>query len=231
MIWSLLNPFMMLLIYTLAFGSILRARWPGADSTGDFALILFVGIAIHGFFAECVGRAPTLVTSNANYVTRIIFPLDILPWPVLVSGLFHFAMNLLVFICGVAIVKGSLPSTIVLLPLVVMPLALVILGGLWLLSSLGTFLRDIGQLVGPLLTAMLFLSSAIVPVDAIPQSYRWIFELNPLTLVIDQARNVALYGVSPDWGALGIYTGISLLFCCGSYLVFGRLRRGFADVL
>lgn len=209
----------------------MRARWPGADTTGDFALILFVGLAIHGLFAECVSRAPTLITSNANYVTRIVFPLDILPWPVLASGLFHFAMNLLVFIGGVMLVKESLPPTVFLLPVVIMPLTLVILGALWLLSSLGTFLRDIGQLIGPLLTAMLFLSSAIVPIDAIPQSYRLIFELNPLTLIIDQARNVALYGISPNWHSLGIYTVLAFLFCFASYLIFGRLRRGFADVL
>lgn len=230
-VWSILNPFLMLVVYTVAFGEILRARWPGVEGSVDFALILFVGLSIHAFFAECITRAPTLVSSNTNYVKRIVFPLEVLPWPVVLSGLFHLMMNMLVFLAAVWALKGYVFATALMLPLVILPLVPMVLGAIWLLSALGTYLRDISQLMGPFATAMLFLSSAIIPVDSLPDVYRGIFRANPLTIIIDQARLVTLYGQAPDWAALMVYSVFALLFCLGGYLLFRRLRGGFADVL
>jgi lipopolysaccharide transport system permease protein len=80
-------------------------------------------------------------------------------------------------------------------------------------------------------TALLFLSSAVVPVQTLPDSFRWVFELNPLTFIIDQARQVALWGNPPDWLGLATYSGISLVFCYFAYAWFRATRPGFADVL
>ena len=113
----------------------------------------------------------------------------------------------------------------------VLPLAVAALGVGWLLSSLSVFLRDIGQITGVLATAMLFLSSAIVPVDTLPDHYQWVFRLNPLTFIIDQAREVAFWGRMPDWAGLGLYAMGAVLFAYLGYAVFQKTRRGFADVL
>lgn len=230
-VWSILTPFLLLGVYTIAFGEILKARWPGVNGTTDFALMLFVGLTLHAFMAECMIRAPSLIVSNTNYVKKVVFPLEILPWPVVFSGLFHLSMNMLVFVAAIWLVKGLLVWTIILLPIVVLPLVLMVLGTIWLLSSLGTYLRDIGQLMGPLTTALLFLSSAIVPVGSLPEKYRGIFQANPLTLIIDQARAVTLLGNPPNWPALATYTSIALAFCIVSYALFRKLKGGFADVL
>ena len=231
MAWSLLNPFLMLAVYSIAFGHILKARWPGVANESDFALILFVGLIIHGFFAECVARAPTLVAGNSNYVKRVVFPLEILPWPALLSSLFHLGVNFAVLAGGLWVVRGEVPATILLMPVVIVPLALVGLGCLWLLAALGVYLRDIGQLVAPFATALLFLSSAIVPIETLPASYQWVFRINPLTPVIDAARTVALKGVFPDWSLLLTCGLAGLSWALIGYLIFRRLRGGFADVL
>lgn len=230
-VWSILTPFLLLGVYTIAFGEILKARWPGVNGTTDFALMLFVGLTLHAFMAECMIRAPSLIVSNTNYVKKVVFPLEILPWPVIFSGLFHLSMNMLVFFVALWLVKGVLTWTVVLLPVVVLPLVLMVLGAIWLLSSLGTYLRDIGQLMGPLTTALLFLSSAIVPVESLPERYRGIFLANPLTLIIDQARAVTIFGELPDWNALIVYSMIALVFSIASYSLFRKLKGGFADVL
>jgi lipopolysaccharide transport system permease protein len=229
--WSLLQPFMMLAVYTVAFGEILRSRWPGADDTSSFALILFVGIIVHAFLAECLSKAPMLVVGNANYVKRIVFPLEILPWPVLLSGVFHFVANALVLtVCLVAIGR-PLYATALLLPLILLPLCLVALGSMWFLASLAVYFRDINQLISPLVTSLFFLSSAIVPIEVVPARFRPIFELNPITLIVDNARAVLLAGVGPDWKALGVYTLVALVWLAAGYLSFVRLRKGFANVL
>lgn len=230
-VWAILSPFLMLGVYTMAFGEILQARWPGVESTSGFVLVLFVGLSIHSFFAECITRAPSLIFANANYVKKVIFPLEILPWPVVISALFHLALNVVVLIAGIWFVNGRVAPTVFLLPIVLLPLLPVVLGAVWLLSAIGTYVRDIAQLMGPLATALLFLSSAIVPVGAVPEKYRWIFEANPLTLIIDQARVVTLDGRVPDAQALLYYSATATIFAALSFLLFRRLRGGFADVL
>lgn len=232
LVWALLGPLLMLIVYSVAFGEILRAKWPVVGGgTSNFALILFVGLIVHALFAECLIRAPTLVVGNPNYVKRIIFPLEILPWPMILSALFHCGMNFVMFIAVHLVLEGPVPLTILLLPLVLAPLVVLVLGLSWFLASLGVYFRDISQITGPVATAMLFLSSAIIPVDALPESYRLVFNLNPLTFIIDQARNVALWGVLPDWWGLTRYFLLSLAFAYAGSLWFQSTRRGFADVL
>ncbi len=230
--WSLLSPFLMLLVYTLAFGYVLRSRWPGTTGeTSDFALILFVGLIVHGLFAECLARAPGLIVGNANYVKRIVFPLHVLVWSMVLSALFHTVTNTIVFALLFLIVHGFIHPTIVLLPLVLLPLVLVTVGVSWLLAAAGVYLRDIGQVTGVLSTALLFLSSAIIPLESLPERYQIVFRLNPLTFIIDQAREVAIWGRLPDWSGLGLYLVGAMLVACLGYAVFNKARKGFSDVL
>jgi lipopolysaccharide transport system permease protein len=232
LLWAVLSPFLMLLVYTVAFGSIFQSRWPQqANGGADYALIVFVGLIVHGFFTECLTRSPQLIVGNPSYVKRVVFPLEILPWPMLLSAFFHALMNMLVLVVLHVIRFGPPPPTVVLFPVVLLPLALLGAGVGWLFASLGVYLRDIGQITGVLATAMLFLSSAVVPVDALPVDYRFLFELNPLTFIIDQARDVALWGRLPDWRGLGLYTLASLAFSYIAYAWFRSTRPGFADVL
>ncbi|MEG3789783.1 ABC transporter permease [Lysobacter sp. CCNWLW3] len=231
LLWSLISPFLMLMVYTLAFGFILKSKWPGTGSTRDFALILFAGLSVHGFFAECLTRAPQLILSNANYVKRVVFPLQLLSWSMILSAAFHLLMNLAVLLLLKLFWHSEIHWTSIYLPLVMLPLLGLAVAVSWLVSALAVYFRDIGQFVGVLSAAMLFLSSAIIPLDSVPQAYRWVFMLNPLTLIIDQVREVTIWGRTPDWQALLFYATGVVVFALFSYQVFRKLRRGFADVL
>lgn len=232
LLWSVATPFLMLVVYAIAFGSVLQGRWqqPGGGNA-DFTLVLFVGLIVHGLFAECLVQAPHLVLGNPNLVKRVVFPLEILPWPMLFAALFNVAMNVLVLLALYAFRYGAPPWTVVLLPLVIAPLAILVLGVGWLLASLGVYFRDVNQITGVVATAMLFLSTAIVPVDAVPKMYQSLFYLNPLSYIIDQARMVALWGGLPDWRGLGLYAIGSLVFAWLALAWFQATRKGFADVL
>lgn len=232
LVWSLLSPFLMLGVYTVAFGYVLKARWPGAgDGAADFALLLFIGLITHGLLAECMTRAPALVAGNPNLVKKVVFPLEVLPWTLVLSAMFHALANAIVFAMLALAFRGELHATLAMLPLVLFPLALVALGVASLVSCLSVFLRDLGQVVGVAATALLFLSSAIVPVETLPADYQLLFRLNPLTFVIDQAREVAFWGRAPDWQGLAMYTLGALVFAYLAHAVFQKTRRGFADVL
>lgn len=230
--WSLIGPLMMLAIYALAFGHIFGSRWVRPEGeAASFAIVLFLGIIVHGFFAECVSRAPGLMQSNANYVKKVIFPLAVLPWSVVWSALFHMGMNLLVFTLLAGLGYGVFSPYIVLLPLVIAPLVMLTIAASWIVASLGVYLRDIGQAVPVVVTGMFFLSSAIIPIEQVPEKYRLVFHLNPLTFFIDQARNVALWQVMPDWSGLAAHAVGGLVAMYVAYAWFQRTSRGFADVL
>jgi lipopolysaccharide transport system permease protein len=232
LLWSLISPFMMLCVYTFAFGNVLKSRWPTVPSgKSDFALILFVGLIVHGFFAECLMRAPTLITNNANFVKKLVFPLDIMPWPMVLSTLFHLAMNFLVFFGLKLFSDGALAAHSLLLPVVLAPLVLLTLGVSWFLAALGVYFRDVVQVTTVLSTALFFLSSAIIPENAIPVKYRFLFDINPLTFIINQARNVVLWDVSPNWFGLGVYSLVAVVLAYLGRWWFCMTREGFADVL
>lgn len=232
LMWSLISPFLLMSVYAFAFGFVMKAKWPQvASGKHAFAIILFIGLIVHGFFAECLVRSPSLVTGNPTFVKRIIFPLEILPWPMVFSALFHAGMNLIVFVVLRLILEGTFSWTIVFIPIVFLPLTLITLGVSWIFAALGVYLRDISQVTGVLTTAMLFISSAMIPVQTLPEKYRIFFELNPLTFLIDQARAVALWGNLPNFVGLALYSlgGVLLMYLGHGWFV--ATKRGFADVL
>ena len=231
--WSFFNPILMLTIYTFVFSVVFKARWGvgGSDSKTEFALILFVGMIVYGFFAEVINRAPTLILSNANYVKKVVFPLEILSVVGVGAALFHCLISLSVLIAAFVIINGTLSWTIVCIPFVLLPLMIFTLGVSWMLASLGVFVRDVGQSIGIFTAVLMFLSPVFYPISAIPKSLQiWIL-LNPLTFIIEQAREVLIWGQLPNWGGLGIYTLVSLLVLWLGYAWFQKTRKGFADVL
>ncbi|MDV2449665.1 ABC transporter permease [Xanthomonas hortorum] len=232
LLWALISPFLMLGVYTLAFGSILGSHWPAMPGQHhSFALILFIGLIIHAFFSECVNQAPRLVSGNPSYVKKVVFPLEILPLPMTLSAIFHLLMNFAAYIV-LALALGENPGwTMILFPIAVLPLVFLSLGVSWMLAALGVYFRDINQITGVATTTLLFTSTAIIPITAIPEDLRWLFKLNPLSFIIDQARNVAIWGTQPDWLGLGLYGVGALVVYVVGYNIFGLTRRGFADVL
>jgi len=232
LLWSLISPFLTLSIYTFAFGSILKSRWPQtSNGSASFAMILFVGLIVHGFFAECLSRSATLITDNANFVKRVIFPLEILPWSMAAGAIFHSLMNILVFIALHYFIDGRVSVLVFLFPVVMIPLVLLAIGIGWIFAALGVYFRDISQVTGVISTAMFFLSSAMVPISALPVAYQSLFKLNPITFIIDQAREVALWGHLPDWFGLFEYSLVAIVVMILGFGMFQVARRGFADVL
>ena len=234
--WSFVIPLLMLGVYTFVFAIVFKARW-GGDPVGveggtlHFALNLYTGLILHAFLAENLSRAPTLITSNANYVTKVVFPLGILPPMLLGSALFHLAMNLGVLLLAVLLFGPGLSVTWLLIPLLLAPLAMLGLAANYLLASLGVFLRDIGQLMGLAITLLMFLSPVFYPVSALPPALQpWIL-LNPLTLPVEWLRGLLMDESLPDLTMFFAYLAVSLLALAVTHQWFHRTRRAFADVL
>lgn len=231
MIWAFLNPLLMLSVYTVVFGVFMRARWAGTSNSFEFSVTLFAGLIIFNFFAECLNRSPALISSHANYVKKVQFPLEVLPWMVVGSALFHTIVSLIVWTAFSAFVYGTVHWTMVFLPLVFVPLIFIVVGVSWVISSLGVYLRDIGQIIGVLTSVIMFLSPIFYPIESLPKAFQSLLMINPLTFIVQQARAVMIGGVLPSFVALAAYIAASVVFAWLSLLWFQRAREGFADVL
>ena len=231
--WSFFNPILMLSVYTFVFSVVFKSRWgmTGNESKTQFAVVLFVGMIIHGLFAEVLNRAPSLILSNTNYVKKVVFPLEILPWVSMGSTLFHALVSLIVLLLMLLVVHSSLNWTMVFFPLVLSPVILLTIGISWFLASLGVFLRDVGQFVGILVTAVLFMSAIFYPPSALPESVRSYVLLNPLAFAVEQTRTVVIRGGVPDWWRLTAYLAASVVVAWFGFVWFQKTRSGFADVL
>lgn len=231
-LWSFFNPLFMLAVYTVVFSVIFKARWgAGSDSKIEFALVLFAGLIVFSLFAECINRAPGLILGNPNYVKRVVFPLEILPWVTMGSALFHGAISLGVWMIAYLVFFGIPHVTALYLPLILLPFVFFIMGLSWALASLGVFLRDVSQLIGIITTTLMFLSPIFYPVTALPEEYRSLLYANPLTPVIEQTRAVLFWGKAPDFAMLGMYLITTALIAWLGFAWFQKTRKGFADVL
>jgi lipopolysaccharide transport system permease protein len=231
--WSFFNPVFMLTVYTFVFSVIFKSRWDvgGEESKTQFAVVLFVGMIVHGLFAEVLNRAPSLILSNVNYVKKVVFPLEILPVIVMGAALFHSIISLGVLLAAFALFNGYLHWTVVFTPLVLLPLVILATGLAWMLASLGAFLRDVGQTIGIITMVLMFLAPVFYPVTAVPEEFRPWLMANPLTFIIEQAREVLIWGRGPDWTGLGTYTVVAMAITWAGYAWFQKTRKGFADVL
>lgn len=234
--WSFLTPVLMLFVYTFVFSVVFNARWPMhqgglAETKTSFAIFLFIGLLIHGLFAEIISSSTSIIEANANLVKKVVFPLEILSHIKAGAALFNFCIGISVLSLAFLIIGIPFHITFLLIPLVMLPLTLLAIGLAWFISSLSVYVKDIAQPINILVTVLLFLSPVFFPITSVPESYRSLIALNPLTFIIEQARIVLVIGEAPNWIELLKYTIISLAIFWFGYAWFQKTRKGFADVI
>lgn len=231
--WTFLTPLLMLGVYSFVFVGVFRASWPGAAKGGglEFALQVFAGLIVFNFFAEVAGRAPNLIVEQPNLVKKVIFPVELLTWVTVMSGLFHVLISAASLLLVLLLARGALPVTVLVLPLVLLPFLPLLLGLGWFLSALGVFVRDIGQIMTMVVSLTMFMSPVFYSTTTLEPRWQFWMNLNPLTLIIEQVRTVVLLGQWPQWESLGIYMFLSCIFATVGAAFFQLMRKGFADVL
>ena len=232
-VWAVINPVLLLLLYTFVFSTVFKSRWGGGMEEGklNFALALFTGMIVHGLLAEALVRAPILITSNVPYVKKIVFPLEILPIVALGTSIFHATISLAVLVGAILLFKGSISWMVILLPMLLLPLVLLSLGLMLIIASLGVFIRDIAHPINLVTTVLLFASPVFYPLSALPEHLRPWLMLNPLTFIIEQAREILIEGQAVDIVGWIFYLLVSIAIAWGGYAWFQKTRKGFANVL
>ena len=230
--WAFITPLLMLGVYSFVFGYIFNSRW-SENETGHvhFSIVLFVGLIFSSMFSDCMTRGPGLVLANANYVKKVVFPLEILPWIAVGNALFHAGISCVVLLLVLLATGTPIASTVIFFPLLFLVFLPLLTGMVWLLAALGVFFRDLQQIVMVLSNALTFLAPIFYPRTMLPEQYRWLLSLNPLSFVVEAGRGLVLWGVLPSWIAVSGYVLASVFFSWVGWCFFQLTRRGFADVI
>lgn len=231
--WSFLTPLLMLGVYSFVFVGVFRASWPGSPkgSGAEFALQVFAGLLVFNLFSEVASRAPNLVVEQPNLVKKVVFPIELLSWVTVMSGLFHLLISAATLLVVLVLVRGAVPVTAVALPAVLLAFVPFLLGLGWFFSAIGVYVRDVGPVMTMAVSLIMFMSPIFYSVASLTADLQVWMKMNPLTLIIEQVRAVLLQGVWPDWGALALYGLVATLFCAVGATFFQLTRKGFADVL
>lgn len=230
--WSVMNPLVLLLIYTVVFSTIMRSSWNEQMSGfGIFAIMMYCGLIPYNFFSEVLSSSSTLIVSKPNYVRRVAFPLEILPVVMIGNGLIHALIAIGILLAGILLVVGHLPWTCLLLPLVWIPFIINCLAISFFLSTVSTFIRDVQHLVGILMVAMFFVTPVFYSSDKVPAYLRWMLYVNPVAYVAENTRKICVYGLLPDWKSWLCFAGISLGLLYLAACWFQVIRKRFPDVI
>jgi lipopolysaccharide transport system permease protein len=231
--WSFIQPLIMLFVYTFVFSVIFKARWGVESGEGKvaFALALFMGLITFTIFSEVANAAPSLVLGNANYVKKVVFPLEILPFVKLLSAMINALFSLGVLFAGILIFNHFIHWTVLLLPLIWLPMMMFTLGCGYFLASLGVFIRDMGTIIGVVTTVLFFLTPIFYPISAVPEPFRIFCRMNPIAIFVEDARRVVLWGLFPDWPWFLFGMALSCAVMILGFVWFMKSKKAFADVI
>jgi lipopolysaccharide transport system permease protein len=234
MVWTVIIPLVMLLIYTFVFSLVFKARWQTGDAQTppkEFALILFAGMTPFNVFSEVLNRSTSLIVGMPNYVKKVVFPLEVYPMVILIAAIITSLVNVLLILVGNLLIMHTLSKTIFLIPLAYLPLILLSLGLGWFLSSLGVYIRDLAQAIAILVQILFFVSPILYPASLVPSSFKFIFWINPLAAIVESFRQVLLWGGSLIWTSWAVWTAITAIVAVLGYTWFMATKKGFADVI
>ena len=230
-VWAVITPVVIIAIFTFIFAGIFGARFGASNSHWDYALYLFCGLVPWNMFQDTLQQSVTTITTHANLVKRVVFPLETLPVAQAFSALGNQLFATIALLLAIVVIRHQLPVSVVWLPLVLIPQLLFTIGAAWLLASLGVFLRDIVQGVSLALMAWMYLTPIIYPETVVPEKFRWLISINPFTALIRCYRRIFLEGQTPDWSGLAFFSIVGIAVFVFGYWWFARTRKTFADVI
>jgi lipopolysaccharide transport system permease protein len=233
LVWSFLNPLLMLGLYVLVFGYIFGGSFGviPTETRLDYGLGIFFGLTFFHFVSEVLSTAPGIIVANPNFVKKVVFPLEILPAASVLSAAFHMLISLGILLVGVVVLGPGLTLQALWLPIILAPVFLLMLGICWLIAAMGVFLRDLGQLVGFASMALMFASAVFYSAHKIPPA-AWVWmRFNPILLAVELARDAALWNCPINLNHLVYLNGAGIIVCYLGHLAFKQMKHAFADVI
>lgn len=224
--WAIIQPLFTMLIFTLFFG-----RLAGMPSDGiPYPLFAYAGLLPWTFFSNAVTSSGNSLVGNSNLITKIYFPRMIIPMASVASGLIDFVIAFGLLVVLMFYYAVGLSINILMLPVLIILTSLLAIGiGMWM-SALNVKFRDIRYALPFLIQLGMFATPIIYPSSLVPDKWRWLLALNPLTGQIEAYRS-AFFGKPFDWLALGISAILTLAILFYAAYTFRRMEKSFADII
>ena len=234
MLWSVINPLLMLSIFFVVFGLFFGGHFrdPSVESLKDYAMAMFLGLTLFQLLAETLGASPLLITANVNLVKKVVFPLDILPLAQSGGLWFNLVIGLVLALGGWVLVGEKLTWVgLVWLPVILLPLLMFSAGLAWLLAALGVFFRDLVQAMSFVGQVIMYSSDVFYPVSRLSPGFWSILKWNPFLRTVVLAREVVLWNYPVNLRALAYTYAVGFTVLVAGRWVFQKLRPAFADVV
>lgn len=223
--WLILQPLAMIVVYTLVFSKLMKARLPGLDSEMAYSIYLCAGMLTWAFFSEIVSRSQSMFLENANMLKKLSFPRICLPVIVTLGACLNFIVIFGLF-TGFLILSGNFPGLVyvALLPVLIVQVAFSIGLGM-ILGVLIVFFRDVGQFFGIFLQFWFWLTPIVYPISVVPDSLRFIIKLNPMTHLMGAYQSILVNSAWPEWTSLLPVSLLALVLIVSGRMLF-RKRAG-----
>ena len=229
--WTVLNPLAMIVVYTVIFSQVMRAKLPGVDSTFGYSIYLCAGILTWGLFAEITTRGQNIFLENANLIKKLSFPRLCLPLALLGTALLNFSIVFFLF-TGFLLLSGSFPGWVFVGLFPVIAIVVVFAIGLgMILGVLNVFFRDVGQFFGIAITFWFWLTPIVYPLNIVPEIGQKLLGINPLVPLLGSIQEVLVSGVWPQWSTLIYPTAIALGLCAIAWRLFKKRSGEMVDEL
>lgn len=211
--WTIINPMAMIVVYTVIFAQVMRAKLPGVDSTFAYSIYLCAGVLTWGLFSEITGRSLNMFLENANLLKKLSFPRLCLPVVVVANACVNFAIVFGLF-TAFLLVSGNFPGWpfLALAPLLAVQIAFAMGLGI-ALGVLNVFFRDVGQFFGIFLQFWFWLTPIVYPANILPEPIKPLMSLNPMARLSSAYQTILVNGQWPDWAALWPVAVLAALLC------------------
>lgn len=224
-LWSFLNPLLQIAVYAIVFPLILR------NTQENYVIFLCCGLIPWTFFSTAITRAAFTMVENGNIIKKVYFPREILPISIVTSECVNFLISTIIIIGFVVFGGLGLTKYIVFYPLVLIAQYLLLIAISFIVSSISVYVRDLQHLIGVALQLLFYATPIVYASDTIPENFKWILNLNPMTYIINGYRDIFYNQTMIEVKPLIILILISIIACIVGYWIFSKLQKGFAEQL
>lgn len=225
LLWSFMNPLLQIAVYAIIFPLIIRNNIP------NYTVFMVCGLIPWNFFSIVINRASFTMIENGNILKKVYFPREILPLSVVTSETVNFFISTIIIICFTLAYGMGLTPYILLYPLIAIVQYVLLTGISLIVSSVTVYFRDLQHFIGVLIQLFFYATPIVYSIETIPENFRWILNVNPMTYIIEGYRAIFYNQTMPDLKNLAIIFAIGVVLCIVGYLIFNKLQKRFAEEL
>ncbi len=223
--WTFLNPLLQLAVYAFIFPLILKT------TQEYYVIFVCIGLIPWTFFTASISQSAFTIIANGNIVKKVYFPREILPISIVTSAMVNFLISTLIIVAFCLGYGLGLTKYVIFFPIILIIQYILQMGIAFILSAFTVYFRDLEHFIQIILQVMFYATPVVYSRDTIPEAFRAIINLNPMTHIINAYRDIFYYQTLPNFKNLGVLFVISTIFCIVGYLIFRKLQKGFAEEL